>query len=600
MIETTTDHRPSSARCPRRPRRLRAAAAALAALATLLVPVVPTARAQERVGETAEGQGIFVDTVNVNLVNVDVYVTDDEGEPVRGLTADDFEVYEQKRLQKITNFYAVDDNQVVARSSGPATEVAPEAGETAGETAEVAEPEPLPEDEQLHLVVYIDNYNLMPFNRRRVLIDVRSFLRDMTRPGDRVMLVSYDRSLHVRRNFTGDVKTVVEALFELDEISAQGVHQASERRDVLQRIRESDSGNQAIIWAKQYAESVRNDLEFSIDAMKDIVTSLAGIPGRKAILYVSDGLPMIPGEDVFYYINQKFSDSPGVLTQMFQYDTSRRFEELVAQANANRVSFYTIDAAGLRVNSSASAEVAGGEDTSLAGGIAFIDSIRTQNLQSPIQMIAERTGGTAIINRNRVRTALDRVAQDFRSYYSLGYSPAHSGDGRYYDVEVKLKDAPRGWTVRHRAGYRDKTPQAQMNDGVLAALHFPYYSNPMGVELDVEPGQRRGDGFYQVPVHVKVPLDKLVLVPQGETMEARARLFFAALDDKGGVSPVQEEPLPISLSQAELSDGARSSHYTYTVTLLMRGGGQKLAVGVRDEIASENSFVSRYVSIGGR
>lgn len=561
----------------------------------LLALAAAPASAQEQVGETEDGQGIFIDTVDVNVVNVDVYVTDGDGEPVTGLTVDDFLIEESGRPQTITNFYAVSDNMVVARSAGAPADPAPD-GTTEGAAEEMV-PEEVPDEERLHLVVYVDNFNLLPFDRRRVLMDVRSFLRSTVQSEDRVMLVSYDRSLHVRRSFTSDVTSVVDGLFELDEISAQGIHKQSERRDVLDKIRDSDSIVQAQAWARQYAESVRNDLQFSIDAMKDIVTSLAGIPGRKAIVYVSSGLPMIAAEDIFYYINQKFQGSSGTLTQMFEYDHSRRFEELVASANANRVSFYTIDAGGLRVSSSASAE-SSGEDTQIAGSMSFIDSVRNQNIQSPLHLMAEATGGRAIVNHNRVLEPLERAARDFRSYYSLGYTPAHNGDGRYYDVQVELKDKPRGWEVRHRTGYRDKTPEAQMNDGVLAALHFPYYSNPMELELDFDPGQRRSDGYYQVPVHVRVPLDQLVLVPQGETLQARARLFFAALDEKGGQSAVEQTPLPISLSAEEIEAGGRSSHYTYTVTLLMRGGGQKVAVGIRDEIAAANSFVSRYIEVG--
>ena len=131
--------------------------------------------------------------------------------------------------------------------------------------------------------------------------------------------------------------------------------------------------------ARSYASSTHNDLSFSIDALKDIVNALAGMPGRKAILYVSDGLPMIAGEDVFHAVEGKFGGgaSTGAMTEAFRFDTSRRFRELTASANANRVTFYTIDAAGLRVASSISAENRGG-----SGQGVFIDGIRVSNLQS--------------------------------------------------------------------------------------------------------------------------------------------------------------------------------------------------------------------------
>ena len=67
---------------------------------------------------------------------------------------------------------------------------------------------PIPEDQVLHLVVYVDNYNLRPFDRNQVFTRLREFLRRLS-PQDRVMLVSYDRSLHVRHRFTSDLEVHV-------------------------------------------------------------------------------------------------------------------------------------------------------------------------------------------------------------------------------------------------------------------------------------------------------------------------------------------------------------------------------------------------------
>ncbi|MEA2559094.1 MAG: hypothetical protein QOH06_598 [Acidobacteriota bacterium] len=522
--------------------------------------------------------------VNVNVVNVDVYVTDKSGKRIQGLKMDDFDIFENGKKMGITNFYAVEGGK--AKMIGDEPVPAVQAPAKPGPPNQAPR---LPEDQRLRLVVYIDNFNLHPFNRNRVMRELRAFLGHKLNRDDQVMLVTYDRELHVRRTFTSDPGLINDALVELEKISAQAVHADSERRDALRNIEDSQSAAEALSHARSYAQSTFNDLSFSIDGLKKLVSSLAGMPGRKAVLYVSDGLQMIAGQDVYYAVQSKFGEQSTGLTESMQFDTSRRFTELTATANANRVTFYTIDAAGLRVYSSISAE------NQTAGQGVYVDSIQISNLQSTLQMLAEKTGGVAIINANQVGPHLEKLAQDFGTYYSLGYSPTHYGDGRYYKIEVKLKQ--KGYQVRHREGYRDKSPDSRMSDGTLAALNFPFEDNPFGVELEFGQGTQKDGGHFLVPVVVKIPLGKLVMVPREQTHEARVRLYIAAMDDKGGVSDVQQVQLPISIPAADLQ-GAMGKHYAYSVNLLMRRGDQKVAVGVRDDVAGESSFVARTLRVG--
>jgi VWFA-related protein len=539
----------------------------------------------------------FVDIVNVSVVNVDVYVTDKQGNPVTGLTKDDFEVLENKRPVEITNFYAVSNGKPVAQPEPPPAVTA----EAPGGTVVPAQAQALdsvrtPEDQRLRLIVYIDNFNLRPFNRNRVMRELRAFVGQKLGRDDQIMLVTYDRELHVRRTFTSDPGLIATALSELEKISAQGVHADSERRDVLDRIEESRSVAEAENYARTYAESTYNDLSFSINALKKLTDSLAGMPGRKAVVYVSDGLPMIAGQDVFYAVQNKYGEQSTSLVKTLQYDVSRRLTELAAQANSNRTTFYTIDAAGVRVYESTQASERG--HASAPGLTQIVDSVRFSNLQSTLQLMAEKTGGVAIINTNTFMPQLERIARDFNSYYSLGYTPAHFGDGRYYKIEVKVKGR-KDLVVRHREGYRDKNVEARMTDGTIAALNFPFEENPLGVTMDFGQPQRRDDGFYVVPVVVKIPIGKLVLVPreQTQTEDARVRLFIAAIDSNGSTSDVQNVPVPISVAKADVAT-AQNKFYTYSVNLLMRSGEQRVAVGVRDDVAAEESFVSRGLRVG--
>lgn len=546
----------------------------------------PASKTPEKTKATEVAAGFIGETVNVNVVNVDVYVTDSKGNRVKGLGRDDFQIFEDGRPMAITNFFAMDEGKPV--TAGAPLLVVPNA-ESPAPAPEATATLPNPEDQRLVLIVYVDNVNLRPFNRNRVLKELRVFLNTKLRRDDLMMLVSYDRSVHIRQQLTSDPSLINSQLVELEKISAQGTHADSERRDALQRIEEAQGTSEALGVARSYAESQFNDLAFSIDALRDIVNGLAGMPGRKALLYVSDGLQLIVGQDVYYAVQEKFKDTTGI-TQSFDYDTSRRFRELTSAANANRVTFYTIDAAGLRSYSSISAE------NQTAGQGVFIDQIQIQNVQSSIRLMADETGGKAIFNTNSFLPGLERIADDFRTYYSLGYSPQHSGDGRYHEIKVKLKK--KGLVARNREGYRDKTPETQMNDGTLAALNFPFQSNPLGVDINFGTPTRRADGFFVVPVDVRIPLGKLVLVPRETENEAAARVFVAAQDTQGGVSEVQQAVVPIRIPNDQMAT-IGEKYYTYSLSLLMRPGEQKVAVGLRDDIANTTSFVARSLRVGG-
>ncbi len=557
-------------------------AAALAAL-----PLAASAADKPTLpAKPAETKGTeqFFEAVSVSVVNVDVYVTDKQGGRVRGLKPGDFEVLEDGRPVAVTNFYAVDGGKANAPDASVA---APAAGEPTAPSGELPQP---PDDQRLHLVIYIDNFNLKPFDRNRVLREVRAFVSQKVHKGDSVMLVSYDRELHVRRPFTTDTQSIASATFELEKVSAQGVSAESERRDLLREINDADSYASVASRVRSYSQSMANDLAFTVSALKDFVGSLAGLPGRKALLYVSDGLPIRPGEDMYYVLQDKFKEQVSLLESQ-EFDASRKFQELAADANANRVTFYTIDAAGLRAASSADVE-------SSSPGVAFIDTVTTGNVQAPLQMLAESTGGMAILNTNNVGPSLDRVATDFDTYYSLGYTPSHAGDGRYHKIDVKLKTGQKGMTLRHRDGYRDKTTEARMGDGVMSSLLFGYEQNPLDVALEIGAATPRDDGNFLVPVTVKMPIGKLALVPNGSGQSARIKIYVAVMDTKGGTTPVQEASVPITVPNDKV-EAAQKQFYSYELKLLMPAGEQRLGVAVRDEVASAVSFILRSVAIGG-
>lgn len=556
-------------------------------LALVLAAALPAA-AQPADGEAADGEGqLFFESLSVQVVNVDVFVTDKQGEPVTGLTRDDFELYEDGRQMEITNFYAVDGEPVFAAGAGRVADL-PTGGGTPPEAVPRVE---VPPEQQLSIIVYIDNLFISPFSRNSLIREVNRFLNLHMKPDDRAMLVTFDRTLNIRQPFTHDVRLINRAMDETMRVRSFGEQAKQERRDLLRRVHESRTVGEAMAHADFYAKSMHHDVETSLKGLTELVDSLGGLPGRKALLFVSEGLPMTAGEDVFSFVDVRFGESSSSQLRAHRYRVRREFRNIVAKANANRLTFYTIDAAGSYTNTSLSAEY-GNANSSFVEADFVYDS----NRQEPLLMLADGTGGQATIGSSNFAGALDKIAHDLTTYYSLGYQPTHLDDGRYHSIEVRVKRP--GLKVRHREGYRAKTAETRLSDGTLAALLYQASSNPLGVRVEVGRAEASDNGRYLVPVEVKIPLSRIVLLPQGTEHQGRLRVSVSVMDGDGDTSPPAQTPFPVSVpaSEVESIDGR---YYTYSAQLLMRPGSHQVAVGVSDDIAGESSFVHRPVRVGG-
>ena len=160
-------------------------------------------------------------------------------------------------------------------------------------------------------------------------------------------------------------------------------------------------------------------------------------------------------------------------------------------------------------------------------------------------------------------------------------------------IEVKVKGGrDRNLRVRHRTGYRDRPVEQRMSDATMASLLFGELGNPMGVTLEFGDPMRKSDSQNSlVPIHLRIPLDKVTLIPQGDKQQANLRAFIGVLDEEGGTSPVQVLPIVIQIPTAEV-EAALKQGWGYDVQLLMRQGRQKVAVGVRDDLGGASSYVT--------
>ncbi|MCP4661308.1 MAG: VWA domain-containing protein [bacterium] len=579
--------------------------------------LAPAACLMIMAGEPAAQEERFFETVDVNVVNIEVLVTDGDGNPVTGLSRDDFEVFEDGRPVEISNFFAV-----AGRELAPGTDAGAEAA-----LAAAVDAMPGPQTKHLNLAIFVDDLNIWPQNRNAIFENLRGFLRDRLDPRDRVMLVKYDGGTEVAQPFTSDVEAIHATLDRLELEAGRHVVLDSERRMFLQQVQTASTRSynpppaaerdplfdMAVAAAVEHSRSLRLIAErrvqksrATVKALQAFCVSLAGIPGRKALLYVSDGIPQRPADGMVEQFSEKFSrwlmdnqqhmnrnDAREIETATMsigsmEFDVSRQFRRLVEAASSERVAFYTISHRGSR-GSQVSADVQGNASR-MAG------RLEEATLNHSLLDMAEGTGGLAFTGTTNVSALLDRVVDDFTSFYSLGYTTPPSEGGDFHKIEVKVRG--KGLTVRHLSGYRDKSAADELDELALGAAQFGVGDNPLEVSIETgEPAQVKRKK-YRVPVTIKIPFRKLVLVPDEGFHRGQLAISVTVMDETGGgVSPPQQVELPLQVPNDKILE-AMGQVITYDLELETKPGNKRISVGVQDQLGKVDSSVSQELTVG--
>lgn len=531
-----------------------------------------SAGAQTQAPQSSE---VFSDVIDVRVINVEVYVTDDQGRPVTNLAQSDFELFDDGKKVEITNFEAITE-QVSTKETGAKSAV------PASPTQQAPQGE-ISESERLNLVVLVDNYNLRPQTRNRVLKQLDDFLGNFR--DDRVMIMTNDLGLQVRRPFAAPAHTLKEDLNGLTRLAARGPLTDNFARQTLERIQEYGCTSEASVEARNYVRQMHNDTVVTLSALEHVMESLSGLEGRKALVYVSDGLPLRPGEEVVSYLAKICGDQSG--NPFDVEDVANELRRVTTAANANRVTLYTLEAAGLRGFTSVSVESTNSFQT------PTMDFIQNANVQDTLFNLASETGGRAVLSTNDLQPQLAKIKTDLQTYYSLGYAAPTTGSGRVHDLKVVVKRP--GLKARCRKTYRDSTREERMLARLGAALWHGVGENPLGVNLfkraDSKPEGKR---HYLVPVRVRIPLSKVTLLPDGEAFSGRLSLLVSSRDKEGRYAPPRRVPIPLQVTSAEMA-----TPKWVDLDLVMKKGEYVVALGVLDEIGGATSFVHQDLKVEG-
>lgn len=579
------------------------------ALASLLgAAVIAPGIAQEIV------PGTFGERVDVEVVNVDVVVTERSGRRVTDLAREEFELLVDGRPVPIEYFAAPP----------------PSAGER-GLAARPVEPLELAGRElpaeilPSHLVVFVDQSALERRVRGETLDELRAYLAASPDPARQVMVAAFQDDLRLLAAPTGDASAIEAALAALEKLPARATLIAAERRQLEMDIRnfgravpmarsevdpagdaqrEVDrSQNERLriqseieLWAQQELDRQSRSLR----ALTQIVGALGAVEGRKAVVLATAGYTAEPAAFLLRFFAQKLGVVQGSLvTRVATLDSlgirlADDFERLVATAADARVAFYTVSPREAPV-AQGSAEF-GSAGAGLGGAIPPPKDTTAIDTGSSVVRLATATGGRSFYVDANLDERLGEVAADAAAVYSLGFATSAAAGTGDHAIEVRL--ARDGLEVRHRESFRRLKGAERGEAALVAAATLGTVRNPFGLALELGaavPGAAKGEPA-KLPIAVRIPLGAIALLPRGTAHEGMLQLQVAIQDAAGKLFFDAGTPIPLAIPAADL-ERALAGVWVHRAELALEPGRHRIAVLVTDEPGGEFSTASAAVEV---
>jgi VWFA-related protein len=440
----------------------------LLSLAAVLQAQTPAPAPQQNTQPAPEPIPLF--RTQANLVLVDVVVRD-HGQPVHGLKAEDFHLFEDSAEQKITVFEEHRSTDAI-ETSGPPPNLPPDTYSDAPRYALTSAAN----------VILLDALNTpltdQVYVRRRMLAYLKSIP-----PGTRIAVFTLGSHLRVIEGFAADPSVLEKALTE-----GRGHPETSPVMDPMFDQTMTDAADFAGSGMLEFAAETQDfewhmRREMTIDALTQLARYLSTIPGRKNLMWFTGSFP--------FQVSLGGSQTTNFVSDF--EDQVKKLEELLTLA---RVAVYPIDALGLIGVPSTSAETTvmppgllnstGSIPTSIAPSAAGPQRINTASkLESQdraflaslaashgaMDLFAKSTGGKAYYNSNAIGSAVGDAIAIGSNYYTLAYTPQNQNyNGDFRAVAVKLPEHQ--YELAYRPGYYAQDPirAAKLIPGRLSPL----------------------------------------------------------------------------------------------------------------------------------
>ncbi|MCY3972572.1 MAG: VWA domain-containing protein [Acidobacteria bacterium] len=567
----------------------------------LLVAAAPVTAQQE----TEAPAGAIQETVDVEVVNVDVQVVDRQGMPVSGLDLSNFQVFENGERVEPVNFYEVVREDPDANAP-------------------------------IWLVLYFDQHNMLSANRDRALaeleVDLPAVLEDRR---VRVMVAAHDQKPEVIQDFTRNFGAIRGALASLKgqetvgdardglrqsaQLSVTDIFQRMRSRDRLDRQNAGLAIDALLGEMRTYAREVHADSLETFDALGNFVRTLAWLEGRKALVFVSDGVAERPVGTLMEHIQDLLTggaSDAGALVEragggqapgtpgtggLFDRDASMEVGRLQQEVEQYRATA-TIQAIVAEANTYGVTLVAakpppGDAATSARRSRGRGSLIEIADRREALHSLADGTGGVARTGGGRLTGLLTRAVGGMQSYYSLGLSSADKFEGEFTSIEVRVRGV-RGATANYRQSYVKKGVRSRISERALAAAFVGQSDNQHRMEVSVDAMMPvEGEDLFDVQMWIEFPINSVELVEVDGIHRSATRLVVVAMDDEDELTAAQHLEVPLQVPGEALAE-ALESHYRAGLRIRLPPGRQRIALGLWDQVARSGSVLTDALTVG--
>lgn len=507
--------------------RNRLARASLSILFILVVTLVAgtpaLAVAATEPSEPNRPTEIFLENVDVYVVNVEAVVTDRSDRRVEGLGPEDFRLLVDGEEVPIAYFTEIRDRNAVSPASASASR-----GPAAALPAALEVDRPVP----VRYLVFFDEVFTNGRDRRLMAREIEHHV-DALGPDDTMTLVAFDGTRpEVLVDDSNDPRMLRAGLLR---IGADRFFRGVNRRAEMDFFRTSGfdteyssalgSGYGRAGFGPGAASAkgqrlVDREVDRAFEALAVSMRRVArdAEPGRRVLLWVTGGWaiqPLIGSEQI------RGPDRPGEQPEE-EFDRKRRLERFSHLASRLGFTVYPIDAPGW--------EIQGLDMTGENLGATGTSSFGEYEVHATFETVAEITGGKAFLNSFR-REALGRVIEDVGSYYWLGFDAPWASEGEEHEIELEVRRP--GLQVRARTGVWAAPSDRLRNLDVLAARVESPEERLYDLRIWIDEVTETESDDLRVPIVLGVPVENFGTLPTESGYELHFEIRFVAIDRRG-------------------------------------------------------------------